>query len=248
MRGKLAFSAPLLSVLLGACVTAPHGPPPPPMAPPPPSAASAAASPPVGVFWFRDSAERKAIYIETYRAAAAAARSQSAGLAPRSWAVILDIDETILDNSDYEKGAAGVFKQDSWHAWTQQRAAERLPGAKEFIDLVLDQLHGEVILITNRAQTECDATEDNLHSQQIRYDRILCDRAGDQDKNGRFQQVQQGTPGGAAPLTVLLWMGDNIRDFPALSQGDSGDPGAFGVRYFVLPNPMYGSWMANPYH
>jgi 5'-nucleotidase (lipoprotein e(P4) family) len=246
MRG-LAYSALLLSVLLCACVTDESPPPAPPPAAPAPPAVSAAASPPVGVFWFRDSAERKAIYIETYRAAGAAARSLSAGLAPRSWAVILDIDETILDNSEYEKSVAGVFKQDSWHAWTQQRTAERLPGAKEFIDLVLDQLHGEVILITNRAQTECDATEDNLHSQQIRYDRILCDRAGDQDKNGRFQQVQQGTPGAAPPLNVLLWVGDNIRDFPALSQGEAGDPGIFGVRYFVLPNPMYGSWMANPY-
>lgn len=224
--------------MLDACVTQS----------PPASTSSATPTPPAGVFWFRDSAERKAIYVETYRAAGTAARSLSAGLAPRSWAVILDIDETVLDNSDYEKSVGGGYKDDSWNAWTQQRSAPRLPGSKEFIDLVLDELHGEVVLITNRKQKECDDTEINLRSQQIRYDRILCDRTGDQDKNARFRQVQQGTPGVAPPLNVLLWMGDNIRDFPSLSQSDSGDPGAFGARYFVLPNPMYGSWMANPYH
>jgi predicted secreted acid phosphatase len=45
------------------------------------------------------------------------------------------------------------------------------------------------------------------------------------------------------PLKVVLWMGDNIRDFPALTQVSAGSPEEFGTRYFVLPNPMYGSWV-----
>jgi len=43
--------------------------------------------------------------------------------------------------------------------------------------------------------------------------------------------------------------GDNIGDFPGLSQSSRDDPGAlddFGDRFFVLPNPMYGSWEGNP--
>jgi predicted secreted acid phosphatase len=44
-------------------------------------------------------------------------------------------------------------------------------------------------------------------------------------------------------------VGDNIQDFPKLSQSlrDEADAafGAFGTRYFVLPNPMYGSWERN---
>jgi hypothetical protein len=59
------------------------------------------------VHWYRDSAEQKAVYIETYRAAAVAARNLSQGLVPLSWGVILDIDETVLDNSDYEKVSPG---------------------------------------------------------------------------------------------------------------------------------------------
>jgi len=212
-----------------------------------PVAAGAAAAPPIGIFWFRDSAERKAIYVETYRAATATARAGSAGLAPRSWGVILDIDETVLDNSEYSYRHGPGWDADSWDAWTRERAARRLPGAREFIDTVLDELHGQVVLITNRAQKECPDTEINLRTEGIRYDRILCDSVGDQDKNARFRLVQQGTAGGSGPLNVLLWVGDNIKDFPQLSQKNPGDAAEFGVRYFVLPNPMYGSWQGNTY-
>lgn len=243
----------LIPLLLSACVTVAPQPPAPP--PPPPQAVhmgapvtpQAAQSIPMGIFWFRDSAERRAIYVETYRAATAAARAGSAGLAPRSWGVILDIDETVLDNSEYSFRHGPGWEETSWDAWTREHAARRLPGAREFIDAVIDELHGQVILITNRAQKECADTEINLRGEGIRYDRILCDDTGAQDKNPRFRLVQQGTPGGPGPLNVLLWVGDNIRDFPQLSQKDPGDPADYGVHYFVLPNPMYGSWQGNVY-
>ena len=45
-----------------------------------------------------------------------------------------------------------------------------------------------------------------------------------------------------APLDVLIWIGDNIQDFPNLSQSGPGDFAPFGIHYFTLPNPMYGSW------
>jgi 5'-nucleotidase (lipoprotein e(P4) family) len=201
---------------------------------------------PLNVHWYRDSAEQKAVYIETYRAAAAAARNLSHDLPPRSWGVILDIDETVLDNSDYEKSVAGVFNASLWDAWIERRAATRLPGAKEFIDTVREELHGQVILITNRRQSQCPGTEDNLRMQAITYDRILCNPTGDPDKNPRFKLVEDGTPGAASPVNVLIWVGDNIRDFPALTQA-SATYTEFGVHYFALPNPIYGSWMQAPY-
>jgi predicted secreted acid phosphatase len=53
---------------------------------------------------------------------------------------------------------------------------------------------------------------------------------------------------GLPPLTVLAWIGDNIHDFPELTQAIRDDPAAFtafGRRFFVLPNPLYGSWERN---
>jgi predicted secreted acid phosphatase len=118
-----------------------------------------------------------------------------------------------------------------------------LPGAIQFTEAVQKQLGGKVVLVTNRDAKACPDTEANLHSVGILYSRILC-RTETSDKNPRFAQVQTGSDGSPA-LNVLMWIGDNIQDFPALSQANA-DLSAFGVRYFVLPNPMYGSWEGLP--
>jgi len=65
------------------------------------------------------------------------------------------------------------------------------------------------------------------------------------------RQVREGARATALPpLEVLAWVGDNIRDFPGGLQGLAhADPAAladFGVRFFLLPNPMYGSWTGGP--
>jgi 5'-nucleotidase (lipoprotein e(P4) family) len=201
---------------------------------------------PDSLHWFRDSAEQRALYVETYRAAAA--RARSADRASRTWGVILDVDETILDNSDYQKRLAMAgekFEIRTWNAWIGERKAIALPGAKTFIDTIIDELHGKVVLITNRSQAQCSATEDNLHAQRIRFDRILCDQAGDGDKNGRFKTVVNGDADNPA-IDILIWIGDNIQDFPGLSQSAPGDLASFGVQYFALPNPLYGSWQNVP--
>jgi 5'-nucleotidase (lipoprotein e(P4) family) len=228
---KLRISLLLIIVTAGGCVTSPS-----PKAPPPL---------PDSVHWFRDSAEQKAVYLQTYRAAAASARTLSAGLAQGSWGVILDVDETILDNSEYQKRLAltgATYDPKSWDAWVQQKKASALPGARAFIDDVRDELHGQVVLVTNRLPGQCVATEENLRKQEIHYDRILC---GDGDKNPRFQSVINGSLG-TAPVNVLIWVGDNIQDFPSLTQQSTGGLTEFGTRYFVLPNPLYGSWQGVP--
>jgi predicted secreted acid phosphatase len=80
---------------------------------------------------------------------------------------------------------------------------------------------------------------------------VLCS-PGTANKNPRFDAVQRGeSPSTLPALTIVLWMGDNIQDFPDLFQATMRDAadGAFtdfGTRFFVLPNPMYGSWTENP--
>jgi 5'-nucleotidase (lipoprotein e(P4) family) len=205
-----------------------------------------------GLHWFRDSSERKAAYIEVYRAAAESARKLSQGLPAQSWGVILDIDETILDNSEYQRRLALTGKKyetSTWDAWVQESAAPILPGAKTFIDTVIDELHGQVILVTDRTQKQCPVTEQNLKKSFVRYQQILCDETGKRDKNSRFRAVLDGDAvAGIAKVNVLIWVGDNIRDFPHLDQGSPGDEAEFGVHYFVLPDPMYGSWVDVPKH
>lgn len=226
------------SVLLAACASAPRT--------SDPASASHVFD---GLHWFRNSAEQRAIYEQTYRAAFEAARSLSAGLEEGTWAVILDVDETVLDNSEYERrlrDGGQPYDDASWGAWVLEEAAPTLPGAKAFIDRVRSELGGRIVFVTNRKQSQCAATDANLRRVGITFDFILCDREGRRDKNARFRAVTEGTEG-HGPLTVLLWVGDNIKDFPSHSQKSRDDLSDFGVKYFLLPNPMYGSWQAVPW-
>jgi 5'-nucleotidase (lipoprotein e(P4) family) len=177
-----------------------------------------------------------------------------ASASPRgTWAVILDADETVLDNSIYQQERAQIgaaFTNESWNAWVRRVAATALPGAIAFTRRVHD-LGGRVAIVTNRAEEVCAETRDNLRRVDIQADIVLCAPPGQSDKNIRFRAVQSGSASSATgPLQVLMYVGDNIQDFPNLTQdlrlaGDSAFS-EFGRSYFLLPNPMYGSWERNP--
>ncbi len=205
--------------------------------------AACQAHPPMSgaVHWYRNSAELKAIFEQTFEVAARELRARSTGMAPGTWAVILDVDETLLDNSGYVV-EFGRYSAPTWDTWTARQSAPALPGAARFTGIVRG-LGGRVVLVTNREQKACGDTEQNLRRVGITYDRILC-MTDTADKNPRFAAVQSGA-GGATPLEVLMWLGDNIEDFPGMSQ-QWHEPGEFGSRYFVLPNPSYGSWEELP--
>jgi 5'-nucleotidase (lipoprotein e(P4) family) len=170
------------------------------------------------------------------------------GLAASSWAVILDADETVLDNSEYQRRRAVVdsaYTEASWATWVGERAAPAIPGATEFTKRI-HTLGGRVVIVTNRAIALCDATRANLTKVGIEADLVLCQPQGESNKNPRFERVRNGTAApGIPPLDVVAWVGDNIQDFPGMTQAVRNDSTAlseFGKRYFVLPNPMYGSW------
>lgn len=194
------------------------------------------------VHWYRNSAEMRAVYEQTYALATGELRALAQGLPRGSWGVIMDVDETLLDNSGYVV-EYGRYTPRTWDIWTAQQLAPALPGTTRFTDTVRRELGGLVVLVTNREQKACADTERNLQRVGIGYDRILC-MTDTVDKNPRFAAVQAGASG-AAPLNVLMWFGDNIEDFPGLSQEDP-DLHDFGGRYFALPNPSYGSWEELP--
>jgi 5'-nucleotidase (lipoprotein e(P4) family) len=204
---------------------------------------------PTAIRWTRGSAEHRAIFLQTYAWASQQLRQMAAGAQGGAWGVILDADETVLDNSTYQLGHP-VYSDTAWNAWVRQEAATALPGAAEFTQLA-HQLGGKVAIVTNRDVAVCPETIDNLRRVGIAFDAVLCKPAGPGDKNPRFQAVQNGTAAPGLPaLRVLMWVGDNIQDFPALSQDVRNAPDAafapFGRTFIVLPNPMYGSWEHNP--
>lgn len=243
-RRRLATVA-LTLVVCGACRTASVG------APAKPVPATPSRPLPNDIAWFRRSAEYRALTRQAYRVATDRLPELSRGLDAKSWAVILDADETILDNSEYQRRRFVLdsgYTDASWNVWVFERAATAVPGAPEFLRRV-KALGGRVAIVTNRAESLCNATRENLRTIGVEPDLLLCQPPGESDKNPRFQRIQNGSAAPGVPaLTVVAWVGDNILDFPNMSQAARTNPSAlaeFGVRYFILPNPMYGSWQQN---
>nr|MCX3324235.1 hypothetical protein [Bacillus paranthracis] len=101
------------------------------------------------------------------------------------------------------------------------------------------------------------ATEENLTKEDIYYDQILFynEKAKNpKDKNSRFEAVKSGKYTDDIIVTkklpahaVIAYFGDNIQDFPQMTQKnmrnvDNHKYTIFGEKYYIFPNPMYGSW------
>lgn len=243
-------------MILGACAGRGSAPPRTGPAPAPTQAATAARPAPVpgAVHWYRTAAEHRAIYEQVYAWAGRLVAAQvAAGEGKGPWGVILDADETVLDNSTYQlrRARAGLgFTNESWNEWVREEVAPALPGAVAFLRRV-KALGGRIAIVTNRDEVVCDATRRNLAAVGVEADAVLCRKPGPSEKETRFRAVEEGTSdAGLPPLRVLAWVGDNIQDFPGGSQAlRDADPARlidFGIRFFLLPNPMYGSWESNP--
>jgi 5'-nucleotidase (lipoprotein e(P4) family) len=211
----------------------------------PPRTAPRVASLPGAVHWVRSSVEYRALCLQVYGLATRAVEAAAATRAPHAWGVVLDADETVLDNSLYQKQLAAEghgYTEASWQAWVAQREAGLVPGARAFLRAVRSA-GGVVAIVTNRAATSCGDTRANLDALSVPYDQVLCKPdGGPPEKDTRFAEL-------AKSVEVLAYVGDNIRDFPGRSQADRTKPddafAAFGTRFFLLPNPMYGSWEQN---
>ena len=220
---------------------------------PAPAPAPAPTAVPPAIHWYRTSAEQRALYLQAYGAATAHVREAAEHHAGEAWGVILDADETVLDNSTYQLRRARLglgYSPESWNEWVREEAAPALPGAADFIREV-HRLGGRVAIVTNRDEVVCGETRSNLAAVGVEADVVLCRQPGPSGKEGRFRAVQEGTtPAGLPPLRVVAWVGDNIQDFPggtqALRDGPADGLAEVGRHWFVLPNPMYGSWESNP--
>lgn len=243
MRPRTAIASTLLLLpLLTACASAPA-----PQSPPPSVEARSTA-----VEWVSGSAEYRAIFHQTYRLAGERLEGLVDGREAGTWAVALDADETVISNAPYEQMLEdrGVSHTDAlWAEWVGKQAAPALPGAVSFLERV-EELGGRIAIVTNRDEVLCPDTEANLDALGVPYDVVLCKPPGEGEKEPRWDSVEDGTAApDLPPLEIVLWLGDNIQDFPGLDQDLRGAPleayEDFGSRFFVLPNPMYGSWVSD---
>lgn len=260
-------------VLLAGCSTATPTKAPAPVAPPAPVAAAAPTTPADdnlnAVAWSQTAIEHDLIYVQTYRDAQS---RLLAALADKQWdalpkddratpakdlkpAVVLDIDETVLDNSPYQARlikSGGEYNEADWAAWCNEQRARALPGVVEFTQFAAK--HGiAVIYISNRAKDLDQATLANLRKAGLPVsgpEAFLglgtfvedCEQVGT-EKGCRRQLISH-------KYRVLMQFGDQIGDFVTVLANNAGGRQKavqpymdwIGTRWFVLPNPTYGAW------
>jgi 5'-nucleotidase (lipoprotein e(P4) family) len=205
-------------------------------------------------FWHRRSLEYCRLAIDVYDDALTAARQLARRHRRGSWAVILDADETVLDNSlfEYARNTCGAeFKDAQWESWVRADLAGDVPGAAAFTQAV-HKLGGRIAIVTNRAAVDDAITQGTLRKAGIWFDYEIGMAPDHPDKTERWLSVPRALAAkfGAQPRT-LMWLGDQITDFPRLDRDgrilgamDQHEEGTgFGTRFFVLPNPMYGNWL-----
>ncbi len=234
----LFFASALFAASLAACTT-------------PPAAPGTALSP--GVDWVANNPgwgeEAQAVFAEATSYIEHVAATRETG----SWAVALDLDETVMNNVAYQiriEQAGETYSSESWHAWTQEQSATLVPGAKAFVERV-NALGGHIAFVTNRSDVDQLATEANLAALGIDRSedfRALLTRArpdGASNKTPRFAIIPamlaaQGYPG----VELVAFIGDNVGDKPdtlGAAQFFCIDQGAmYGEPCAAVPGPGKG--------
>lgn len=166
-------------------------------------------------------------------------------------AVVVDVDETILDNSRYQAMLIKTrqnFESKSWTEWCNRAEATALPGAVEFLRYA-NSRGVRVFYITNRKEIEKEGTATNLKKLGFPNvnDETLLVRT---DKNTSAKEPRRLAV--SAKYRIVILMGDNLNDFADIfeqsktveSRLDAVEKtkAQFGTRFIVLPNAMYGDW------
>lgn len=226
------------------------------------------------VLWYQTSAEFRANSIQTYRQAAfalpallsdtsaTALTNQQGDFSALPPAIIVDIDETILDNSP--SGAHEIkfnhgFDLKAWDHWVSLRQAEAVPGAVKFVNQAQQQ-GVKVLFISNReckqrdSKATCPQKEDTIvNLRKVGITQVSAEQVWLKSEQPEWTSEKESRRELAAKqYRVIMLMGDDFGDFlPNVKKNITPQQRAnlvdkydayWGTRWFMLTNPTYGSW------
>lgn len=187
----------------------------------------------------------------------AAPAEQTGDFANLPPAVVIDVDETLLDNSKYQvwmMRANQSFSTRSWNQFCAAQVSTAIPGAVEFTKYA-DSKGVKVFYVTNRGvETEKD-TRENMQKLGFpmggNVDTFLMQ--GEKPDWTGAKGTRRAVI--AKDYRVLLNIGDNFGDFDdryRTSEADrmkafeAGQP-YWGRQWLMLANPTYGSFDTAPF-
>ncbi|WP_443944758.1 5'-nucleotidase, lipoprotein e(P4) family [Pedobacter sp. AW1-32] len=200
------------------------------------------------VLWQQHSGEYRALCFQAYNFAKLSLKETLwADTSKRPNCVVVDIDETVLDNSAYQgheikKGLS--YDAADWTQWTNLAQADTVPGALAFLKFAASK-NIETFYLSNRDGKDYEATLKNLQKFGFPYadDAHFLPMKESSNKEPRRQKLLQ-------THNILLFCGDNLSDFSNVFYREqkntfeqvNQNQQLFGTKYIVLPNPMYGDW------
>lgn len=200
--------------------------------------------------WMQNAAEYRALCYQAYNGAYEHVKASLKQKTDKPRAIILDLDETVIDNIPAEATINEVARNgkdfnDYWLAWESMASANAMPGAAEFLKKV-DKLGVQIFYVSNRSCMNVDFTNKNLKSLKFPMKNKIRCKDNTSNKKARFDKILE-------KYNVVAFLGDNATDFPISIYGVNGEDrnkivdknsSQFGVKYFVLPNPVYGEWFS----
>lgn len=203
----------------------------------------------LGIVWMQQSGEYQALAHQAFNTAKTAF-DQAKKTKGKKKAVVVDLDETMMDNSAYagwQVKNGEDFTQETWTKWVNARQAAAIPGAVEFANYVNNH-GGTMFYVSNRLENgERQGTIDDMARLGFPgvSEKTLILKDGKSAKSARYKTItDQG-------YDIVVYVGDNLNDFgdatyrkPNAERRDFVAQNAkqFGTKYIVLPNPNYGDW------
>ena len=201
------------------------------------------------VLWHQTSAEYRALCYQAFNVAKTYLETLIPGREPdEKFAIITDLDETIIDNSYLEAKQIKEGKEYNnarWKEWVNMSAATGVPGAVEFLQWAASR-NITIFYISNRSVSDVKPTLANLIKLQLPNadEEHMLFLSAESTKEPRRQIV-------AKDHKIVMLMGDNLNDFSNLFEKKSIDDrktetdkvkDEWGKKFIVLPNAIYGEW------
>lgn len=236
----------------------------------------------LGILWVKHSAEYQAITTQVYRDATGdlpgfiedktwnvltgyvTGYGASSDLPP---AVILDVDETVVSNVNFQLTYERPFANHKLDTWAANTPALPISGVKSFVDTARS-LGVTVFFVTNRPcqpkagiDDPCpqqQTTLEGIHEVGLAVDADHVMLSGEQPGWDREKQSRRELI--AETHRVIMLIGDDFSDFaPCVRAKPYGSCTAAATResraetlernralwgngWYILPNPMHGSW------
>lgn len=196
--------------------------------------------------YYQKSPEVKALYYQGYNAAIDFLRKTSYKNKSKNKCVVMDVDETILDNSPYQGWLTEnkqSYSSKTWEAWVALEKAKAVPGSLSFYQYAQKKGY-KIYLITNRKAHLMDFTLNNLRAQGFKVDGK--DMIGRTNTSSKVERRAEFTK----KCQLVLLAGDSLADFHERFEGDISErekalhdfKNDWGRKFIVFPNPMYGDW------